>query len=257
MTLNLTLAAAAAVLSGLIPAIVLLVMITCKKWKLLSLIKGLLLYLAVSIGLSPLVYNALYSSVSSLTPAIASLILAAAMTGFELIVIYGITRGILSKEKDQNVKRDMVLGYGFGYCFSAFQVCFRNLVITDHIRIQDFAYLNDVLQLTNEQTETFIQAYSHNIGLSFLAMGLQALMMIVIYRLVFKNVDQMLMNHSKTSVLKAALFLFLANVIIYEGSLLLETVLFSIVLIQIVLVVLYLKKEKDLSGRNLKLAGNI
>lgn len=236
-----------AVIAIVLPIIWLIVLGYTKKLKLAAFMKGLLLYVMYNMLIYPLISTGIFSASSQLPGMFSMILFVSALSFFGVILLYFANKRIISHETDEDRKKMVWMGLAYGFIISIGLTCFENLVIGDHIRVGDISYLIDVLGYSKDVSSAMVSNYASTQGLSFVAIGLQSLISIVLFQRLYKMYSNLETNKDLVKIFGLLIiyfFLIYANVIMSEYVFTVLTVVYFVLLIGI--------NKMNISAQNIK-----
>ncbi|MDQ0363003.1 hypothetical protein [Breznakia pachnodae] len=225
-----------AVIAIVLPIIWLIVLGYTKRLKLAAFLKGLLLYVMYNNVIYPLVSTGIFSASSQLSGMFSMVLFVSALSFFVVILLYFANKRIISHETDEERKKMVWMGLAYGFIISIGLTCFENLVIGDHIRVGDISYLIDVLGYSKDISSAMVSNYAITQGFSFIAIGLQSLISIVLFQRLYKMYSNLETNKDLVKIFGLLImyfFLIYANVMMGEYVFTVLTVVYFALIIGI------------------------
>ena len=218
-----------AIIGIVLPIIAFIGLVISKKVKILQIVKGILISIVVNMIILRLFLTAIVdmmgiTSLYSLTMLIAFVVYSMISLGIQ----YYVFKNIMNIKEKPEYTYQIALGYGSIYAFSLTKVVFSNLIMGDHIRVNDLDFL-EYMGVGNIEQVVNLFTPQH-IGY-FLSIGLQILIVLGIQLLIVYFIYQYMQNKSQKSLVFATGFIFIAQIMLFYSVSLQSTLLFIMTLI--------------------------
>lgn len=223
-----------AIIGIVLPIIWIIILGFTRKLKLAAFLKGLLLYMMYSVLIYPIISTGILSATSQLSSMFSMILFISALSFFMVILFYLASKHIISHEKDDNRRKMVWMGIAYGFIISIGLTCFENLVVGDHIRVGDISYLIDVMGYSVDTSSSMINNYASTMGLSFMAIGLQSIVSIILFQRLYTIYSNLKSNKDLIKVFGLMIiyyFLIYANAMLSEYVFLVLTVVYLALLI--------------------------
>lgn len=212
--------------------------------KMTAVLKGMLIYLAWKLCFYPLILSFITQIVSSAISGFPSLVIIMAFFSFaEAVVQYQIFKQILNIRREPQQRAAYALGFGGMSALTIGFQCLQYLIIADHIRINDFAFLLD-MGIDQSMTASIAAMLEQSSGFLFLAIGFQAVLILIAMQILVEKYYDCMEHMNKRRLLESYLLIFIINTLMNLGMLLPEMVYLFIVVCVILSTMLYYRKGR-------------
>ncbi|MFR7591265.1 MAG: hypothetical protein ACLUVC_07480 [Longibaculum sp.] len=213
-----------------VPILIFIGLLIMKKIKILQVIKGALVSIVVNMLFLRLILTAIMDvlNVTSLYD-IRMFIAIGIYSLIALGIHYYVFKKILNIEEKPQYQYQITLGYGSVYVFSFMRTAFTNLIIGDHIRVNDLGYLSYMgIDNVDQMISLF---HTEHIGY-FLSVGLQSIIVILLHILIVYFLSRVMKNKSIKDFILCFVVLLGLYMMMYMSTLLpsLILMLFSLII---------------------------